>query len=303
MSTPLRSSGGRPSSVDRNRTDDPGAAGAETRWRSRGWKRRARRPPASFDVARPPSTGRPAPTAPVGGAAGPGRSRPCRARAAWRGGTVRPSGAEVRLHGSQAVPVGGRLGVEGAERLRPQADGCSGLAEQGAQLRLDLVVPVLAEAVATDPPSGVDEEERRPDRVAERAPHLEVRIDGDRPGDVAARTARRTSSTRCSEANSGESTPTTADLPASALTQPRTSGSDLRLLMDAELQKCTRTTRPLSSSPDNGAESTQSVAPWNEELSTANRPSQSSSGPRSSARCGTGSRACPSRRAPARRSS
>jgi hypothetical protein len=72
-----------------------------------------------------------------------------------------------------------------------------------------LLVASFAEVLAADEAFGVDEIERRPVVVVERAPDVVVVVDRDRVVDLSLLIAWRTRSISCSKENSGVWTPMT----------------------------------------------------------------------------------------------
>ena len=112
--------------------------------------------------------------------------------------------AEIRLRRPQVVPVGLGLHAESLDRDELALD-----AEQTLDHALRFLVTPFAEALVADDAVGVDEIERRPVVVVERAPDLVVVVGSDRVVDLSLLVACRTPSISCSKENSGVWTPIT----------------------------------------------------------------------------------------------
>ena len=166
-SPPCAAPGAAPSRRTSKRTAAPEAGGVRTRLRSRAPKRYVIDPPSASSTADSSSTAHRAGQRPLvqpqpaGAVAGP---------------ALAAGGADVRLRGAQAVPVGRELD---ARLLR--VDPVAVDAEQAADDRLGLLVGALAEVVVADAPLAVEDVERRPVAVLERASRSRKRCRG-RPG-------------------------------------------------------------------------------------------------------------------------
>ena len=112
--------------------------------------------------------------------------------------------AEIGLGRTQVVPVGLRLHAEPFDGDELALD-----AEQPLDDALRLLVASFAEVVVADDAVRVDEVERRPVVVVERAPDLVVVVERDRVVDPSLLVACRTRSSSCSNENSGVWTPIT----------------------------------------------------------------------------------------------
>ena len=148
------------------RASPPGVGGVRTTLRSRASKRKAIDPAACLEH------GRLFLDRPVPGEGPLVERQPLRAVA---GAALAPRVAEVRLRGSEGVPVGGGLD---AGRLDPNWFAVG--AQQLPNRRLGLAVGALAEMLVAKAPIAVDQVERRPVVVVERAPDRVLVVEHDR---------------------------------------------------------------------------------------------------------------------------
>src|SRR5918994_1181454 len=156
--------------------------------------------------------------------------------------------AEIRLGGTQVVPVGLRLHADSFDGDELALD-----AEQALDDALRLLVASFAEVLVADDAVRVDEVERRPVAVVEGAPDFEVVVDRDRVVDPPLR--RRLPNTvdvvlerELRRVDSDDDQPSSRY----ACDHAGTHGSWRSQLMHVSVQKSTSTTRPRSSAGPSG---------------------------------------------------